>query len=155
HTAIVKLIVRTICVENTGDAHINTMLAMKFHRDRLAQALGLVVACAHASRIDVTPVVLALWMFEWIAVCLRGRRHQEPRFVGMRQVKHTPGALGIDTYRLEGIGPVSNWAGRTGEVKYRVNRDVYSQIWRLRDISHQEVKPGMTLQRADIALGAC
>jgi hypothetical protein len=38
-------------------------------------------------------------------------------------------------------------------MKYRVNRSVYIQTQRLRDVSLQKVKPGMTLQRADIALG--
>src|SRR5689334_23480061 len=112
----------SIGVENAGDTRIYTMLAMKLHCDRLAQALGLVIACAHTNRIDVTPVVLTLWMFERVTICLRGGRHQETRVGGARKVKHTPCPLGIDTYRLEGVGPVSNRAGGAGEVKYRVNR---------------------------------
>jgi hypothetical protein len=38
-------------------------------------------------------------------------------------------------------------------MKYRVNRSIYIQIQRLRDVSLQKVKPDITLQRADIALG--
>jgi hypothetical protein len=38
-------------------------------------------------------------------------------------------------------------------MKYRVNRSVNCEIQRLGYVSLQKVKPGMTLQRTDIALG--
>ena len=54
------------------------------HRDRLGEALRLVVDRPGTDRVDVAPVALGLRVHERVAVDLAGRREQEPRAASAR-----------------------------------------------------------------------
>src|SRR5260370_40828164 len=72
HAPIFHLAVGTIRVEDTHKAGVQLELAIKFHRQRFAEALALVIARARADWVDVAPISFALWMLQRIAVGLRG-----------------------------------------------------------------------------------
>src|SRR5258708_27740227 len=70
HTPIVNLTIRTICIKNTDDARIHSVLAIVLHCQCLAQTLALVITGAWPDRIDVSPVIFTLWVDQWISICL-------------------------------------------------------------------------------------
>src|SRR5690606_26025822 len=61
-------------VEDPHDRGVHTAGAAVRHGRRLSEALRLVVDAAYAHRVDVAPVALRLWMYQRVAVRLRGGR---------------------------------------------------------------------------------
>ena len=83
-------------VEDPHDARVDAVSAVVGHRDRLGEALGLVVHAARPDRVDVAPVVLALGMDERIAVDLGGRGEQEARALRLGDAERVVGAERAD-----------------------------------------------------------
>ena len=79
HPAVAGAHAWTVGIEDPDDAGIDPMVAVIRHRDRLGEALGLVVDAARPDRVDVTPVALRLRMHLRIAIDLGRRRKKKPR----------------------------------------------------------------------------
>ena len=87
---------RTICVFDAVGAVIG-------HGHGFGEALGFVVAAAHADRIDVAPVALALRMLLRIAVDFAGAGEEEARILQLRQAQRVVRAERADLERLNRI----------------------------------------------------
>ena len=70
------------------------MVATVRHRYRFGVSFGLVIDTARADGIDVSPVFLALWMLDRLAVDLAGGRQNE---TGPRARGKTQGILSAPT----------------------------------------------------------
>jgi hypothetical protein len=73
HAAVVGVHARSVSVEDPRDLNGQFVLAPIIEEQGLGAALALVVTRARADRIDMAPIILALWMDAGIAVNL-GRR---------------------------------------------------------------------------------
>src|SRR4029453_17099345 len=87
-------------IEDPNDARVDAVCAVVRHSDRFTESLCLVVHAARTDRIDVTPVVLALWVHEWVAVDLRGRGEQEASAL---RLGHPECVVGAPTTALGGL----------------------------------------------------
>ena len=78
---------RTVGVEDAHDAHVEVVAAVVRERERLGEALRLVVDAARADRVDVAPVVLGLRVHLRVAVHLARGREEEPRALGAARAR--------------------------------------------------------------------
>ncbi len=112
------------------------VLAVIFHRQRFAQAFAFIIAGTRANRIDIAPVIFGLWMYQRIAIDLRGGCDKKACMLFACQFEHLIRSLAIDQDRLNGMFHIANGAGGTGEVK---NSFCFAMKW-LGDIVLQEGK---------------
>jgi len=91
---------RSIGVEDADDAGIDTVVPMVRHGDGLGEAFGLVIDTAWTNWIDVSPIVLRLWMDERIAVSLRSRCEEKTSTFGLGEAN---GLVGAQRSNLEGL----------------------------------------------------
>src|SRR5207237_2290772 len=78
---------------------------------------AVVRTCTWPNRIDVTPVIFALWMHERISIRLRSRSDQEHSVLLPGLFQHQVCSLAIDQNRLNGMFHIPHWTGRTGQVE--------------------------------------
>ena len=115
-------------VEDPDDARVDPMGTVVGHRDRFAEPLGLVVHAARAHRIDVTPVVFALGVYQRIAVNLRGRGEQETRSLRLGHAERVVRAERADLQRLDRQLEVVAGRRRAGEVEHPVELAVEPDV---------------------------
>ena len=138
-------------VEDPDDAGVEAVVAMVGHRDRLGEALGLVVDPARPDGVHVAPVVLPLRVDEGIAVDLRRRREEEPRALGLGETQRL---VGPERPHLEGRDRqqlVVHRAGRAREVKHVVDRAGHVDV--VGDVELDELEP-LGAQPVDVVAGA-
>src|SRR5207245_3969799 len=82
-----------------------------------------------AHRVDMAPVVLALGVYERIAVHLRGRGEQEARALGLRHPERVVCAERADLQCLDRQLEVVAGRGRAGEVKHPVKMPVEADVF--------------------------
>src|SRR5581483_11766875 len=92
------------------------------HRERLGEALRLVVDAAWPDRVDVAPVVLALGVHERIPVDLRGGREEKARALLLREPERLVGAERAHLERRDRQLEVVDRARGRGEVQDGVER---------------------------------
>ena len=102
---------------------LDTVAAAVLERQRLAEALRLVVAGAGADRIDVAPVGLRLGVFERVAVDLRCRCEDEARPAVGGEREQAVGAGGVRHHRLDRELLVVHGARRRRQVEDEVDGD--------------------------------
>ena len=113
----------TVRVEDPRDLRVDTVHAVVGHRERLGEALRLVVHRAQPDRVHVAPVVLALGVLLGVAVHLARRRQQEASAVRARASSsawRVPGRA--DGQRLERTREVLGRARRAREVQHGIDR---------------------------------
>jgi len=107
---------RPIGVEDPGDLDRQLVLTVVVEEQRLGAALALIVAGARSDRVDVTPVVLGLWMNRRVAVHFGGRGLQDSRLHAFGQAEHVDGAVDAGLGGLHRVELVMDRRGRAGEV---------------------------------------
>lgn len=70
HATIPNMHARAKGVEDSGDAHLDTVLALVGIAHGLGNPLALVIACPWPNRIYISPVGFRLWMHLWVSVDL-------------------------------------------------------------------------------------
>ena len=69
HAAIIELTIGAVGIENAHNTRIELILPVVFHGQRFAKTLAFIITCTWPNRIDVAPVIFALWMHERISIC--------------------------------------------------------------------------------------
>ncbi len=102
HPPVVGAHALAVGVEDPHDAHVEAMLAVIGHGERLGEALGLVVDAPRPDRVDVAPVGLHLGVDEGVAVDLARRCQEEPRPLGLGQAQQVVGPQAAHLHDLDG-----------------------------------------------------
>ena len=150
HAAVVRVHARAVGVEDAHHLDAEAVLAVVVEEQRLRAALALVVAGAHADRVDVAPVVLGLRVDLRVAVDLAGGGLQDPRLHPLGQAQHVDRAVHAGLGRLHRVVLVVDRAGRAGQVVDLVDLDVEREG---HVVAHQ-LEHRVAQQVRDVALAA-
>ena len=92
HAAVVRIHARAIRVEDANDPHLQLVLVVIVHAERLGDALPLVVTASRSDRVDVPPIVLRLRMDRRVSVNFRRGGMEHARLAALRQPQHVDDA---------------------------------------------------------------
>ena len=146
--AVARPHARAVGVEDADDARVDAVVAVVRHRDRLGEALRLVVDAARADGVHVAPVVLRLRMHERIAVHLGRRREEEARALRLGEAERVVRAERADLERLDRQLEIVDRAGRRREVQHAVERT--RDVGERRDVVLDELEPLVADQVRDV-----
>ena len=146
HAAVVDRHPRAVGIEDAHDADVDVVLPVVVHHQAFGDALALVVAGAHADRIDVAPVALGLRMLLRVAVNFAGRGEQDARAHALGQPQHVDRAHHAGLDGLHRVVLVVHRRGRAGEVKDAID---FEQD-RLDDVVADELEIAVAEQMHDV-----
>src|SRR6266404_4958842 len=135
-------------IKNTNDPRLHAVRPLIRHRDRLGEALRLVVHAARADRVDVPPVVFLLRMDERIAVDLGRRRPEKPRALLLREAERLVRAERADLERLDRVLEIVDRARGRREMQDRVERA--RDVDEVRDVLLDEREALVAEKRRDV-----
>ena len=121
---------RAVRVEDAHDARVDAVEAVIRHRQRLGEALGLVVHAARADGVHVAPVRLGLRVHERIAVHLARGREEEARALLLRQAERVVRAERAHLERRDRQLEIVDRARRTREVEHAVELPLHVRVGR-------------------------
>ena len=150
HAAVVRLHPRPVGVEDANDLDPQVVLAAVVEEQRLAHALGLVVAGPWAQHVDVAAIILALGVLVGVAVDLGRGRLQDLGARALGEPQHVDRPQHARLRGLDRIVLVLARARRTGEVVDLV----YLDIHRKGHVVAQRLEVGAADQVGDVALAA-
>src|SRR6185437_607556 len=148
HATIVKLQTRTIGVEDTHNAHIDSVIAAVRGCHGFRKTFGLVVNRTRADGIYVSPITFVLWMDKRIAIALRSRSKKKRTRIVARKLQQIQNTDRAHLQRLDAILHVIFRTRRRGEIKDEIH---LAGIEDLTDILLQELKSRFAVELCEIA----
>src|SRR6476469_1900587 len=121
---------RPVGVEDADDAGVESVKAMVGHRERLGEALRLVVHAARAHRIDVAPVRLGLRVNERIPLHLARRREKKTRAFFLGESERVVCSEGADLERRDRQLEIVDRARGAREVEHAVELALHVRVGR-------------------------
>ena len=116
HAPIIGLAIGAIGVEDTHDASVELVLSIVLHGQGFAESFAFVIAGSRPDGVHIAPVVLALRVYQWIAIGFRGRGEQKHGVLLARLFEHHRGSSAVDQNCFDGMLHIANRAGRTRHV---------------------------------------
>ena len=100
------------------------MLPVIVKKQCFRASFSFVVTGTWPDRINVTPVVLFLWMYRGIAIDFTGGRLEYPCLDAFGETQHVDCAMDAGLGRLHGVVLVMHRRSRTGQIIDLVNLDI-------------------------------
>ena len=125
HAPIIWMHPRTVCVEDTRNLYLHSMLSIIVKEQSLCAALTLIIAGARTNRVHISPILFTLRMHLGIAVDFRCRGLENFGTHALGQTEHIDCAMNRCLGGLNRVKLIVYWAGWTRQIENLI--DFYKQ----------------------------